>query len=118
MASQIELKTYLLIGTFLISLLIDIAFSIKRKEWRFFTFSIFGILALIFVFYRGITDYIYWPECEWWGPRTLSTILYILFPSIIYFSFQLMFKIDLEKDSAISFNLSDYLNSRRKKEDI
>ena len=59
-----ELQIYVLIGTFIITLFIDIIFSIKRKEWRFFTLSNYGVLAWLMVFTVVSIDSIYGGYCS------------------------------------------------------
>ncbi|NMC76755.1 MAG: hypothetical protein GYA60_05615 [Candidatus Methanofastidiosa archaeon] len=93
-----ELQIYILIGTFIISLFIDIIFSINRKEWRFYTFSIYALLLWTSIAFGLYMNYS-WNRYEKWshGIYLFFQIFYFLVGQIFYFSLQLRFKLDFEK---------------------
>lgn len=113
-----ELQIYVLIGTFFISFLIDMAFSIKRKEWRFFTLSNYGVLAWLMVFTVISIDSIY-GFLDYWktGKNSFYIQIVFIFFSLVSYSF-LQFlakvhpKLRFSKDYVDIFT---YLESRRKK---
>jgi xanthine/uracil/vitamin C permease (AzgA family) len=78
--TPIEFQIYVLIGAFLISLFIDIIFSMKRKEWRFYTFSNFSAPFWFFIFI-GILIMFFTEAYDKWQRG-----LYII-PQIFYFTF-------------------------------
>ena len=83
-----ELQIYVLIGAFIISLFIDIIFSIKRKEWRFFTLSNYGVLAWLMVFTVVSIDSIY-GFLDYWKTGKISFYVQIafIFFSLLSYSF-------------------------------
>lgn len=113
-----ELQIYVLIGTFFISFLIDMAFSIKRKEWRFFTLSNYGVLAWLMVFTVISIDSIY-GFLDYWktGKNSFYIQIVFIFFSLVSYSFlQFLAKVNPKlRFSKDYVDIFTYLESRRKK---
>ena len=111
-----ELQVYVLIGTFLISLFIDLVFYVKRKELKFFTFSNYGILAWLMVFTVVSIDSIY-GFLDYWKTGKFSfyvQIASIFFPPITYSFLQYLAKTHPKiKFSNEYIDIFTYLESRR-----
>ena len=118
-----ECQIYVLIGTFIFSLFIDIIFSIKRKERRFFTFSFFAIWSWTFIAFMLYMNNS-WGRYEKWndGIYLFFQIFYFLLGQILYFSLQLYYKLDIEKKdpdcyvNLLKYSIGDVFHLKIKKE--
>jgi hypothetical protein len=117
-----EFQIYVLIGTFIISLFIDIIFSIKRKGNKFFTISNYGIGLWIFIGGLGLYTYYFRLSNQWGMGTVLFQILSIIVPALAYFFVLLKFKLDIEKKdpdcyvNLLKYSLSHLSHLKIKKE--
>ena len=112
-----EFQIYVLIGAFLISLFIDIFFSLKRKEWKFYTFSNFSAGFWVFIFIMILINFYRGTYNEWEkGHYILIQIFYFtffLFP-YYYFLYKVLFEIQ-EKDPKSFEDIFTYLKNKLNK---